>query len=92
MPPQRRALYPITLNHLPNYQLSPYQCAKFIGKRKCGLSFSEIAKTENLPRSTIQYTIEKDPERTSATAIQRSGRPKERSERDERNVLRIIRL
>jgi hypothetical protein len=92
MPPQRRALAPITPNRLPNHQLNSHQRAKIVAKREVGLSLGQIATDENLPRSTIQYTLEQTTLRNNDNTIQRSGRPKERTLRDERAVLRLVRL
>jgi hypothetical protein len=77
MPPHRRALVPISSQRLPNHQLTPYQCAKVTGKGECGLSLGQIATDKNLPRSTIQYTLQQDLLRVNGVDLLRSGRPKE---------------
>ncbi|XTI89366.1 hypothetical protein V2W45_1213216, partial [Cenococcum geophilum] len=46
----------------------------------------------NLPKSTVRDTLRNAPQRPQGLSIARIGRPLEHLERDERTLLRIIRI
>lgn len=91
MPPQRKPLTPINPQRLPNHRLTPYQRGKIDAQREAGLSLGAIAALQKLPRSTIQYSLEKAPLRQNGESLPSSGRPRSYTDRDERSLLRIIR-
>jgi hypothetical protein len=92
MPPQRRALTSISPNITSRKQLTIYKRGQIIGAYQAGLIYTQIAKQFNTPRSTIRDTINYAPNRPIGAVENRSGRPKSTTERDERFLLRYIRL
>jgi hypothetical protein len=92
MPPQRHPLGAISGNRLPNYELSPYERGKIIGGHILGFSPTAIAIGLNQPRGTVFSTIQADTLRCEGETKVRAGRPKEYTERDERALVRHVRL
>jgi transposase len=92
MPPQRRALTSISPNITSRKQLIIYKQGQIIGAYQAGLICTQIAKQFDTPRSTIRDTINYAPNRPIEAVENRSGRPKSTTERDERFLLRYIRL
>ena len=90
--PQRAPLTPISSNIIPNKELSPYQRAIIIGRSQAGQKPSQIGKELHIPRDIVKYTIHKNDSRNEAHSITRPGRPRKLSLRDERAILRILRL
>jgi hypothetical protein len=92
MPPPRTPLGPISGNRVQKTELSPYVRGQIIGQRFQGASLGQIADAFQLEKSTIQYTVEKAIERPEGHSKPRPGQPKVLSDRDERILLRHIRL
>ena len=53
---------------------------------------AEIAKTLNVPRTTVIYTLQKHPERNNEKSKSRSGRPGILSNRDRRRIIKLARI
>ena len=88
----RTPLGPHSGNSRRGPELTPYQRGKIIGAASLGRTPTQIAEVENWPISTIKSTIELDPERNDGQSKSRSGRPKLYNDRDERSILRQVRL
>ena len=91
MPPIRTPLGRVSGNSRRGPDLTPVQRAKIIGAAEHGISPSQIATTYGLKYTTIQSTIQLDPERDNCNSQPRSGRPKSYTDRDVRIVLRFVR-
>lgn len=92
MPPPRTPLGPISGNRVQKTELLPYIRGQIIGQRFQGASLSQIADAFQLEKSTIQYTVEKAIERPEGHSKPRPRQPKVLLDRDERTLLRHIRL
>jgi transposase len=88
----RTPLGPRSGNSRGGPELTPYARGKIIGAAESGKSPSCIATSQKLSRSTIYHTIYADPERNEGQSKPRSGRPKLYTDRDERRILRQVRL
>jgi transposase len=73
-------------------ELSPNTRGKIIGAKDFGGTATQIAKRYNHPESTIRSTLKLESERVRNVSQPRSGRPKTYSDRDERHILRHVRL
>lgn len=73
-------------------ELSPNTRGKIIGAKDFGGTATQIGKRYNYPESTIRSTLKLEPERDRNVSQPRSGRPKTYSDRDERHILRQVRL
>jgi transposase len=92
MPPPCTPLGPISGNRVQKAELSPYVRGQIIRQRFQGASFGQIANAFQLEKSTIQYIVENAIERPKGHLKPRPGQPKVLSDRDERTLLRHIRL
>lgn len=63
-----------------------------IGAKLSGIPGRVLAKAISLPESTIRNTLKKSPLRENQTSLPRTGQPKSCSAREERILLRCIRL
>lgn len=88
----RTPLASISSNRRRNQELSPYQRGLLVGAASAGASAAKISKTTNLSISTVRYTLFTDSSRHNGASKSRPGRPKALSERDERHLLRVVRL
>lgn len=89
---QRRPLASLSLNNLPNKELSPYERGKIVGARSAGVGLGTIAKAMHTTKSTVQTTLRRQPVRHEGHSQPRSGRPAEYSDRDVRRLVRYVRL
>ena len=71
--------------------MTPCQRAMIIGARIAGASYRTIAKTFDLPVTTVRYTIKLADKRDEQVSQPRSGRPEISSSRDKRQILRLTR-
>jgi len=92
MPPNRKALGPISGNIQKRRELTPYERGKIAAAAELGLRKAEIQAVYNHPESTIRKTISLDPLRNQGTFLPRSGRPKKYTAHDKRVLLRHVRL
>jgi hypothetical protein len=88
----RTPLGPRSGNSRRGPELTPYQRGRILGAATLGRTPTRIADVENWPISTIKSTIELDLERNNGQSKPRSGRPKLYNDRDERRILRQVRL
>ena len=63
-----------------------------IGAQALGHASAEIAKTLNVPRTTLIYTLQKHSERNNGKSKSRSGRPGIFSDRDRRCIIKLARI
>ncbi|MBW0530837.1 hypothetical protein O181_070552 [Austropuccinia psidii MF-1] len=63
---------------------------RLVGMRQAGLSFRAIAEWNNLPLTTVYNTFQKYEQIGTVTTQQKSGRPTKLTERDRRQLSRII--
>ena len=92
MPPQRRVLGEISHNIVRRKELSPFERGKIVGKAEDGLTQRQISKVLNVPKSTVNDTIQKylsTP--TNGQSSPRSGLPKSIDVRTERRIIRFVR-
>ena len=68
----------------PLQELNASERNQILGARDTGLSYGKLATRFNLPRSTIQYTIEHRHDRPGGESQPRSGRPRKLSPGDKR--------
>jgi len=73
-------------------ELTPYARGRIVGAARAGISPAQIARDENRSYSTITSTLELDLQRDEGESKPRSGRPKLYTDRDERKILRQVRL
>jgi transposase len=92
MPPIRTPLGSISGNRIPGGELKPYQRGKIIGKAEEGASIAKIARDLKCHESTVTYTIQQERLRNEGASLVRASRKKSYSDRDERNILRYVRL
>ncbi|MBW0500061.1 hypothetical protein O181_039776 [Austropuccinia psidii MF-1] len=64
--------------------------ARLVGMRQAGLSFRAIAEWNNLPLTTVYNTFQKYEEIGTVTTQQKRGQPTKLTERDRRQLGRII--
>ena len=92
MPP-RTPLGPITPNTIrKRTELSPRKRGQILGMRDAGTPVSRIARVLNTPQTTIFTTLRRHEQRPHGKSMPRAGRPKVLDLRDQRTILRIIRL
>ena len=89
---QRQPLTPIAANRQSIKELTPYKRAQIEGARAVGASWGQISDSLKIPRSTAQSTISLAPLRSNALSQPRIGRPVIYNDRDERKILRLVRL
>jgi transposase len=92
MPPQRTPLRTINTNRSRGKELSPYVRGKIVGMAEKGGSVSEIQARFQVSRQAVRGSISKDPQRPEGESALRSGRPRIYTIRDERMMLRNLRL
>jgi transposase len=73
-------------------ELTPYARGKIVGAAQSGKTHTQIAITQKWARSTVQSTLSLDLYRNEGESQPRSGRPKTYTEREERSILRQVRL
>ena len=88
----RRPLQEISSNSTIRKELSPYQRGILVRASRAGAKLSEISQALSIPKSTIYDTLKIDLERDNGKSKPRTGRPFSYSSRDERKVLRFIRI
>jgi hypothetical protein len=92
MPPIRTPLRSIDGNSKDYKHLSPYQRGQIVGKQSEGVNHSKIARDLGVYRSAVYYTLQKEPLRPGGKDILKGARKKTYTERDERALLRFVRL
>ena len=92
MPPQRTPLRDINGNRLRNYELNPYERGQIISRHKHGHTVTDIADTLDYSRKTVFSIIVRDTKRCEGKSKARINRPQKYIIRDERAILRHIRL
>jgi hypothetical protein len=93
MPPQRTPLGQTDGNRRPRgHELTPYERGKIEGAAAAGLSLSKIGALVKRVKSTVSTTLEKAGSRSNGHSKPRSGRPQKYSDRDQRAMLRNLRL
>ena len=88
----RTPLASIAGNKPRNTELNQCQIGIFIGAQALGHALAEIAKTLNVPRTTVIYTLQKHPECNNEKSKSRSGRPGILSDRDRRHTIKFARI
>ena len=92
MPPKRAALAEIDVNRIAGGELTPHQRGIIEGMKLGGVSGRKIAAYVKCAESTVRATVEKASQRNEGKLEPRSGRPKAYSKRDERHIIRTVRL
>jgi hypothetical protein len=88
----RTPLGPRSGNSRRGPELTPYARGKIVGAAQMGSSPSVIAAVQNQSQTNIRNTLRLDLERNEGQSKPRSGRPKLYTDRDERRILRQVRL
>jgi hypothetical protein len=88
----RVPLLEITSNRRAGSELSPHIRSTIVGMKIGGQNGSQIARTLNLPQSTVYKTIDLALQRDANQSQSRSGAPAKYTIRDERRLLRFVRL
>ena len=88
----RTSLGTISGNRRHNTELNLCQRGMILGGQALGHKSSEIAKVLNVPRTTVNYTIQKHSERPNGVTKSRSGRPGVLSDRDRRQIIKYARI
>ena len=88
----RTPLASISGNKPRNTKLNQCQRGMIIGAQALGHAPAEIAKTLNVPRTTVIYTLQKHSERNNEKSKSRSGRPGIFSDRDRRRIIKFARI
>ena len=91
MPP-RSPLAERSVNLVERQEYSPFFRGKVIGAVKYGAKMADIARQENVPYSTIKGIVQRSAKQAGGVSNPRTGRPKCYSARDERKLLRYVRL
>jgi hypothetical protein len=73
-------------------KLTPTQHARICGARDTGASIGRISKLFQIPKSTVQITLERESGRVNSESLPRSGRPISYSEHHKRVVLRFYQI
>ena len=92
MPTQRTPLGPISGNRIKKKEISSFIRGVIVGKYSKGATQREIAKDLKIPKSTIHYTLKQALLRNDGESLVRAGAPTLSTDRDERMILRYIRL
>ena len=92
MPPIRTPLAQVSGNSHRGPDLTPIQRAKIIGAADHRASPAQIAATYGVKYGTVRSTIRLDLERNDCNSQPRIGRPKLCTDREERIILRYVRL
>ena len=88
----RTPLGPRSGNERRGPELTPYQRGLIVGAAGSGAKPTQLARQYKVSRDTIKSTLRLDLERKDGESKPRSGRPKAYSDRDERKILRQVRL
>lgn len=88
----RVPLKEISANTARGKELTPYQRGIIVGRAAAGDTVHAISRDLNICVSTVKYTLAKAKERDQGNSVQRTGRPKSYTDRDERRILRIVQL
>ena len=88
----RASLTPKSGNRPRNTELTPYQRGMIVGAQALGHIPTEIGKTLNFTKSTVQSSIQKHSIRNDGVSKSRSGRPEGLSERDRRYIIKHARI
>jgi hypothetical protein len=88
----RRPLGLIDANIQDRKELSPFMRGQVVAAKRFGHRPAEIATVLNLPDSTVRTTIIRASQRPNGKSKKGRGRHKSYTTRDERNLLRHIRL
>jgi hypothetical protein len=73
-------------------ELTPFQHGKIVAASDFGANPTAIAKCYKHPRSTIRSTLSLDSVRNEGISQARTGRPLTYSDREERKIIRQVRL
>jgi hypothetical protein len=92
MPPQRTVLGSIDPNRTRGKDLSPYLRGKLIGAANAGQSHTSIQAEYGVSRKALRGTIAQDYTRPEGLSAKKPGCPSTYSIRDERMMLRNLRL
>ncbi|KAJ8064034.1 hypothetical protein OCU04_007875 [Sclerotinia nivalis] len=82
----------ININEVAFKHLTLYMRGKIIGKAEEGARPTKIGRELGIPQSTISYTIKQDSLRNEGASLPKKTRKKSYTERDERILIRYIRL
>ena len=88
----RRPLGPITPNIIRRKELTPYTRGFILGQLTAGVKQANVAKTLNLSQAIIRTTLLRANTRINDELVKRSDRLKVIDDRDERIILRLIRI
>jgi hypothetical protein len=92
MPPQRTALGAIDGNRPRGKDTSPYTRGKIVGMAEDGASASKIQAQYGVSRKAVRGSIAQDSQRPEGKSLPCSGCPPTYTDRDERLMLRNLRL
>ena len=92
MPPQRTPLGAIDSNRRRGKDISPYIRGKIVGMADKGASVSEIQAQYKVSRKAVRGSIAQDSQRPEGKSAPHSGCPPTYTIRDERLMLRNLRL
>lgn len=90
--PRRRPLSNIPVNISSRRQLSSSAKDRIHGRALAGQSAREISSAERAPKSTIDHLLQRVEHRNTTANLPRSGRPRIYNDRDERRIIRQVRL
>ena len=88
----RRPLGPITPNIIRRKELTPYTRGFILGQLTAGVKQADVAKALNLSRATVRITLLRANIRINGELIKRSSKPKVIDDRNERIILRLVRI
>ena len=86
----RTPLSTIDGNYTKNKELSEYLWGQITGKAASGVGQRQIARDLQLPRTTLQHTLQRESKRIDGKSSPRTGRPKIYTERDRQYIMTII--
>jgi transposase len=93
MPPQRHPLRQTNGNQRSkHHELTPYERGRIQGAADAGLSHSKIGALIKCVKATVTKTLQRAGSRLNGQSKPRSGRPQKYSDRDQRAMLRNLRL
>ena len=85
----RRPLGPISGNQRRGPELTPYKRGLITGAYQYGVTPKYIAEQENVPKSTVKWTIPPVGQRPNGVSKPRSGRPTVVTDRTRRLIIQI---
>ena len=88
----RSPLGPISSNRVHKQEYTPYQRGLIHGVISGGLTPSKVQRLHGIPESSIRGICNAAVWQHHGESIRRSGRPKKLSLRDERHIIRVVRL